>query len=265
MNQGSDKNSFAIIFIIILLCGGCADHQLPAPQSCSDDPVVLELISVVDSDCALKNGSVEVKASGGTGSYVFRLDGGETQTASVFLNVGAGVHEVSATDDQDCVSIVQATVQNKDGLNITFQTADAGCKGFNGTITIEAVDGVEPYQYKINASSFSTNNVFTNLSPGNHTVVVKDDTGCELTQTIKVKSGISYASKIAPIISSNCAINGCHNGSQFPDFRQFANVQGNAAQIKTLTGSRVMPAEGSLTQAEIDMIACWVDDGAAAN
>ncbi len=112
---------------------------------------------------------------------------------------------------------------------------------------------------------YSTNNVFTGLSAGNHTVVVKDDTGCELTQTIKVKSGISYSSTIAPIISENCAVTGCHNGSQFPDFRQFANVQGNAGQIKTLTGSRVMPAEGSLTQAEIDMIACWVDDGAVAN
>jgi hypothetical protein len=259
------RNSIAIIFITLLLSVGCADHKLPAPVNCSGDPVVLELISVVDSDCALKNGSVEVKASGGTGSYVFRLDGGEPQTASVFLNVGAGVHEVSATDDQDCAGIVQASVQNKDGLNITIQTTDAGCKGSNGAVRIDAVNGVEPYQYKINESSYSTNNVFTGLSAGNHTVVIKDDTGCELTQPIKVRSGISYSSTIAPIISSNCAVTGCHNGSQFPDFRQFSNVQGNAAQIKTLTGNRTMPAEGSLTQAEIDMIACWVDDGAVAN
>ena len=157
----------------MLLCGGCADHKLPAPVRCSDDPVVLELISVVDSDCALKNGSVEVSASGGTGSYLFRLNGGEPQTASVFLNVGAGVHEVSATDDKNCVGIVQASVQNKDGLNITFQTTDAGCKGFNGTVTIEAVDGVEPYQYKINTSSFSTNNVFTDLSPATIQLLLK--------------------------------------------------------------------------------------------
>lgn len=259
------RNSFVIIVITLLLSVGCADHKLPAPIICSDNPVVLELISVVDSDCALKNGSIEVQASGGTGSYSFRLDGGEPQTASVFLNVGAGLHEISAADDQNCAGAVQATVQNKDGLNITFQTTDAGCKGSSGAVTIEAVDGVEPYQYRINESAYSTNNVFTDLSTGNHTVVVKDGTGCELTQTIKVNSGISYSSTIAPIISENCAVTGCHNGSQFPDFRQFANIQGNAAQIKTLTGNRTMPAEGSLTQAEIDMIACWVDDGAVAN
>jgi hypothetical protein len=259
MNHGSN------ILIILLLSIGCADHKLPAPITCSDEPVVLELISALDSDCALKNGSVEVQASGGTGSYLFRLDGGEAQSSSVFLNLGPGVYEISATDDQNCAGTVEATVLNKGGLNITFQATDSGCKSSGGTVTIEAVDGVEPYQYKINTSSFSINNVFTDLSAGNHTVVVKDDTGCELTQTIKVRSGISYTTSIAPIISENCAITGCHNGSQFPDFRQFANIQANAAQIKTLTGNRTMPAEGSLTQAEIDMIACWVDDGAIAN
>ena len=121
---------------------------------------------------------------------------------------------------------MQASVQNKDGLNITFQSTDTGCKGSSGTVTIEAFDGVEPYQYKINGSSYSTNNVFTGLSAGNHTVVVKDDTGCELTQTIKLKSGISYSSTIAPIITENCAITGCHNGSQFPDFRHFRECTG---------------------------------------
>ena len=259
------RTSFATALAALLLCVGCADHKLPAPITCDDDPVVLELISVVDSDCALKNGSIEVSASGGTGSYLFRLNDGAPQTASVFLDVGAGVYDISATDDKNCAGVVQANVQNKDGLNVTFQSTDAGCKGSSGTITIEAFDGVEPYQYKIDGSSFSLTNVFTDLSPGNHTVAVKDDTGCELTQTIKLKSGISYSTSIATIISSNCAVTGCHNGSQFPDFRNFQNVQTNAAQIKTLTGNRTMPEDGMLTQSEIDMIACWVDDGALAN
>jgi hypothetical protein len=259
------RTSFAIPALTMLLCVGCADHKLPAPINCTDDPVVLELVSVVDSDCALKSGSIEVTASGGTGSYLFRLNDGEPQTASVFLNVGAGVYEISAADDNNCVGTQQASVQNKDGLNITFQSTETGCKSSNGTVTIEAFDGVEPYQYKIDGSSFSTNNIFTDLSAGNHTVVVKDDTGCELTQTVKLRSGITYSTSIATIISTNCAITNCHNGTQFPDFRNFDNIQNNAAQIKTLTGNRTMPEDGTLTQAEIDMIACWVDDGAVAN
>jgi hypothetical protein len=219
----------------------------------------------VDAECVLKNGSIEVSATGGTGSYLFQLNGGEPQTASVFVDLGAGVYLISAVDDNNCSGTLEVSVQNKDGLNITFQTTEAGCNGSNGTIAIEAFNGVEPYLYKINGSSFSDNNAFSGLASGNHDVVVKDDTGCELTQTIKVRSGISYSASIEPIIETNCILSGCHNGSQFPDFRNFNNVQANAAQIKTLTGNRTMPEDGSLTQSEIDMIACWVDDGAANN
>lgn len=250
---------------ILTLFFSCADHKLPAPIRCEDDPVELELISVGDAECGLNDGSIEVRATGGSGNYLFRINEGEPQSASVFIDLGAGMYEVSASDDNNCVGILGITVQNKNGLNISFQSMDAGCKDFDGTITIEAFNGVEPYQYKINGSSFSDSNTFTDLASGNHTVVVKDDTGCELTQTIRIRSGISYSASIDSIIDTNCAISGCHNGSQFPDFRNFNNVQANAAQIKTLTGNRTMPEEGSLTQTEIDMIACWVDDGALAN
>jgi len=250
---------------IIILSISCADHKLPAPAQCDDDPIILELISVVDTDCGVNNGSIEVGARGGSGNYLFRINEGEPQTASVFIDLGAGLYEISASDDNSCIGTLGATVQNKDGLNITFQTTDAGCKDFDGTIRIEAFNGVEPYQYKLNGSSFSDNNTFNDLASGNHTVVVKDDTGCELTQTIRVRSGISYSTSIDTIIETYCVVSGCHNGSQFPDFRNFNNIQMNAAQIKTLTGNRTMPEEGSLTQAEIDMIACWVDDGAANN
>jgi hypothetical protein len=256
---------YALAVAIILLSISCADHKLPAPVQCSDDPTVLELISVVDADCALKNGSIEVKATGGSGNYLFRINEGEPQTASVFIDLGAGLYEILASDDNNCIGTLGVTVQNKDGLNISFQTTEAGCKDFNGTITIEAFNGVEPYQYNIDGSPFSDNNTFTDLASGNHTVVVKDDAGCELTQTIRLRSGISFSAAIEPIMETNCIVSGCHNGSQFPDFRNFNNIQANATQIKTLTGNRTMPENGSLTQAEIDMIACWVDDGAANN
>lgn len=260
------RYSFAILLIsFILLVIGCADHKLPAPIQCDDDPIALALVSVVDSDCLQENGSIEVSATGGTGTYLFRINGGEPQTASVFVELGAGVYQVAAIDDNNCAGTLEVTVQNKDGLNITFQMSDAGCEDLDGSITIEAFDGVEPYQYKIGESSFSDNNIFTGLTAGNHTVVVKDASGCELTQTIKIRSGISYSASIEPIIQTNCIVSGCHNGSQFPDFRNFNNIQANASSIKTLTGNRTMPEDGSLTQAEIDMIACWVDDGAVGN
>ena len=259
------KTTYPFALLIIILSIRCADHKLPAPIQCDDNPVILDLVSVVDADCILKNGIIEVNASGGTGNYLFRVNGGEPQIASVFVDLGAGVYEVSAEDDNNCRGTLEVTVRNKEGVNISFQTTAAGCKESNGTITVEAFNGVEPYEYKIGNSSYSSANTFTDLAHGDHTVVVRDNSGCELAQTVKVKSGISYSASVDTIIETNCVVSGCHNGSQFPDFRNFNNIQANAAQIKTLTGNRTMPENGSLTQAEIDLIACWVDDGASNN
>jgi hypothetical protein len=108
-------------------------------------------------------------------------------------------------------------------------------------------------------------NTFSGLPRGDYTVVVGDDTGCEVSQVVRVTSGVSFSGTLAKIIEKNCAISGCHAGSQFPDFRVFKNIHDNALQIKKLTGDHTMPQQGSLTQAEINTIACWVDDGAANN
>lgn len=75
---------------------------------------------------------------------------------------------------------------------------------------------------------------------------------------------ISFVTDIQPIISSKCIM--CHDGSQpIPDFRTYQVIKNNAAKVKQLTASRVMPQTGSLTDAQIKLIGCWVDDGAPDN
>ncbi len=128
-----------------------------------------------------------------------------------------------------------------------------------------AFDGTEPYQYRINEGSYSSSHEFTGLSRGTYNLVVADASGCEVTQQVRIRSGVSFAASIKPIIEKSCAINDCHNGSQYPDFRVFKNIQDNAINIKELTADGTMPQEGTLTQNEINLIACWVDDGAPDN
>jgi hypothetical protein len=261
------KTFFIVVLAILNLVSWqrCVEHTFLGPVNCDQNPLVLELVSVEDSDCALKNGKVEVLASGGTGNYRFRLGDSEEQLASVFQDLAAGVYEISASDESDCSTSLEAVVKNKNGVSITFETTDAGCNSANGSITVTPSNGTVPYNFKINNSGFTTDNTFTDLARGDYTIVVNDSTGCEINQTVKIRSGISFATSISPIIQTNCIVSGCHNGSQFPDFRVFKNIHDNASQIKTLTGNRTMPEDGSLTQAEINSIACWVDDGALEN
>lgn len=257
------------VFVAILITvtwQACEYEVLPAEVSCEENPVTLTLVSVENSNCELSNGQVEVLATGGSGNYKYKLGSGEPQTSPVFESLGAAVYEVTALDDNNCSSTIEVSVLNSNGMNIAFKTTDAGgCGAAGGSLTVEAFDGTAPYSYKLNGGSFSSDPVFSGLPSGEYDLIVTDAGGCDVTQLVKIRSGVSYATSIAPVIVNSCAINGCHNGSQFPDFRVFKNIQDNASKIKEVTANGSMPPGGSLTQAEVNMIACWVDDGAPNN
>ena len=74
---------------------------------------------------------------------------------------------------------------------------------------------------------------------------------------------ISFSTAIKPIIDNNCIQ--CHNGNQFPDLRTYESIRVNASKIIEETQTRRMPIGGSLTIAQIEAIACWIDSGALNN
>lgn len=79
-------------------------------------------------------------------------------------------------------------------------------------------------------------------------------------------TGTSYANDIKPILDTYCNFSGCHgacNGTT--DWTKFNNVWDRAENIRNPTGVRNIPPIGELTQDQINMIACWVDDGALNN
>ena len=118
----------------------------------------------------------------------------------------------------------------------------------------------------MNDGAFQSSNTFTALVAGDYSVTVMDDSGCETTSTYKVLNGTSYANDVKEIITINCVNPGCHDGSRsIPDWSVFSNVQASAEKIKTRTQNKSMPQGGTLTQEQIDLIACWVDDGALDN
>jgi len=249
----------------MILWQECVYRDVPTPANCDLNPVVLQSVSIEGTDCGLQDGRFQVVASGGTGTYRYKLDSDPYQPAPEFSNLGAGKYVATALDDNNCSDTLKIVIKNKNGVNIELQATEAGCKTVNGSITATAVSGTGPYSFKINGGEFQSANTFTNLSQGEYAVIVKDSTGCEAGQSVKIGSGISFAGSVFPIIQNSCTLSGCHDGSQFPDFRVFKNIQDNAARIKTQTASRAMPLNGSITQSQIDAIACWVDDGALQN
>ena len=76
-----------------------------------------------------------------------------------------------------------------------------------------------------------------------------------------------FATDVLPLIHAKCATI-CHNaltinaGGPLTDYNQ---IKTKAAQIKFQVQSRNMPMVGSLTDAQIKIISCWVDAGAENN
>lgn len=73
----------------------------------------------------------------------------------------------------------------------------------------------------------------------------------------------SFVNQIKPIIDNNCI--SCHNGNQFPDLRTYSGVSNNAEIVKEQVVNRTMPIGGSLTNEEIDLITCWIENGSLNN
>jgi len=249
---------------MLLIAVSCSSDEEPSVD-CSKVAPLLELLEVGDADCGEQNGFIRVAASGGTGDYQFKLENGSFQSASEFQNLGSGSYAITLRDGNTCEQTLSVNVLNNDGVNVSLTSTAAGCNGTNGTISAQPIGGQGPFLFKLEDEDYHEENMFEGLAAGNYIVTIKDFTECEASQTVRVPSGISFKSTIEPIIQTSCAINNCHNGRQFPDFRQFNNIKANAANIKRLTGNRTMPQEGMLTPGQIEAIACWVDDGALNN
>jgi len=75
-----------------------------------------------------------------------------------------------------------------------------------------------------------------------------------------------FAADVAPIISTSCAAqSSCHgsgSGNGPGELLTYAQIKASSASIRSAVESRTMPKTGSLSQAQINKISCWVSNGA---
>ncbi len=259
----------SIVVCMVCFIASCSDD--PKPFNCEVSDLKIVLKNKIDAtNCATPNGSISVEAGAGKEPYSYFLNDQTTsQSTGEFTALLPGVYAVSVKDGNGCTKSVNniAVV----GDNFSFSTElveDTECRGGNGEASITIVDGNPPYTFNIGSGSFSDVASFLGLNSGNHSIGVKDGDGCIVTLTITIpkgKSGTSWISDIKPIVESSCVKSGCHNGVSRPDLSKYDNAKKYAAQMKSETQSKNMPRDGSLTQNQIDLIGCWVDDGALEN
>lgn len=266
------KLLFFLTCVVVLM--SCAYNDYPKFADCSQSSLKLELASKQNpSVCVAIDGSISLRASGGDGPYNFSLNGSTFQSSNLFSFLEPGNYVSVAEDTHGCQSTltVQLNSPDSDLSGTASVIPDSECLTTNGAITITALQGKAPYQYQFGTGAFGTQSSFTNLLPGTYTVTIKDANRCPSVIGVVVphaSTGVSYALDVNPILQTNCAVSGCHNGSlgDSRDWRNYNTVKANAQNIETRTGNKSMPPGGhGLTQDQIQLIACWVNDGANNN
>lgn len=255
-----------IAFLISLLSGCSNSSEEDFSVDCSQSDLNLQVVDHSKPDCETK-GSITVSGSGGTKPYVFRIDGANLQSSTVFNDLSASTYSITIEDRDGCTSQTQFNLQagpNGVTINVGSKTS-SDCFEATGSIQVSASGGDGDFMYSLDGGTTQQSNVFNLVSSGNHTITAIDGTGCEASISTFVESTVSLSANIIPIIDTNCAISGCHNGTQFPRLTSTNDIIQQASRIKAETQARTMPRDGSLTQEEIDLIACWVDDGAKDN
>ena len=154
--------------------------------------------STAASCTGINNGSIIIFTAGGTGPYTFALDGGAVQAGVLpytFTNINSGNHTVLVTDlSSACNSgILNVIVSTGSGVNGIANSTIAACPAAtNGTITVTALTGVAPFTFQLDGGALQAGSspyTFNNVSPGAHTVIIRDNVGCTFTLNPNVSSG----------------------------------------------------------------------------
>ncbi|WP_264565762.1 T9SS type A sorting domain-containing protein [Flavobacterium sp. N3904] len=176
--------------------------------------------NVVNNYCyGQKEGSIEIIASGGAGSYKYSLKNKKSgvilannQSQNTFSKLPAGLYIVTVSDVIGCTSSEhQIEIFEPDPILLNTTTTTATCVNNKATLTVSAIGGTTPYQYSIdNGITFTSNNVFSSLVPGTYAIVVRDVNNC-MSSVAATVTPVSYPTIVAVV--SNVTCNGANNGS----------------------------------------------------
>jgi gliding motility-associated-like protein len=166
-----------------------------SPPPCPDDQEIVEVIihplPVADAgpQQELTCDVTVVTLGGGSSSgpefaYAWSLlgDPGILGTDPVLSVSMPGTYQLAVTNTQTgCAATAQvAVLQNVDLPEATLLVKDVTCFGDgDGAIYVESVSGGKsPYLFSINGGPYTSQQQFTNLSPGEYLIAIEDANGC---------------------------------------------------------------------------------------
>ncbi len=153
-------------------------------------PTVPVVGTVTQPTCAVSTGSVGFSGLPSTGIWTLtRMPGGDistgTGTTATLPGIPSGTYTFTVTNIAGCVSAATVPVIINAPLpvpSVPVQSVDCAL-GFNqAVVTVTSPTGAG-YQYQLDAGPFQTGATFTAVPNGNHTITVRNASGCTATGT----------------------------------------------------------------------------------
>jgi hypothetical protein len=255
---------------VLAIVGSACSSDEPAID-CEKSGLIINVDQITHAtSCSSNDGSVQFSIIGGAEPYKLFLNGQAIESSGSINNLMAGVHSISVTDGNNCTFFLDNLSITAEDFSFTSTIQpNTSCSSGTGAFIIDVTGDNPPYSFKLGNVDFTTNNSFSGLKSGNHIIAVRDNNNCIVDLNVLIPQGFtgtSWANDIKPILEKECAISGCHNGtSRSNDFSNYNSAKSFAASIKSKTQDRSMPFDGTLTQNQINLIACWVNEGALLN
>ncbi|MDQ3016858.1 MAG: hypothetical protein M3R25_09115, partial [Bacteroidota bacterium] len=179
---------------------GCRDTTTATISS--GIPVVITNLITEPTSCGLKNGTVAVEASGGSGQLSYIFNSLPVQISGILTDLAAGTYEVIVTDTMGCTASANFQIAPSVGLLLENLEAIPGdCGISNGSVIIEVSGGTGLVTSLMDNIGSPDNNVFSNLAAGNYYLHISDETGCRLDTSLRVthlKCGIYIPNTFSP-------------------------------------------------------------------
>jgi uncharacterized protein (DUF2141 family) len=161
-------------------------------------------------------GSIQINATGGTGSLEYTLLPGnipsETPGSGTFTNLGAGIYTVHIEDVNGCYLDTTLIIYQFPQLMLVSAavTDSVFCAGdMNGRIVATASGGALPYTFILEPGSITNSTgIFNNLGPGSYIVRLTDANNCDTINSDTLILGVPIPLEIDTVLIDPIACNG---------------------------------------------------------
>ena len=182
------------------------------------EPIALSMqsatIAVVGCAGAADASIIAGTVSGGNGNYEYSINGTTFQPNSTFTGLSGGTYTLSARDAKGCLITENIVISEPSTLKMepaelfNVKCYDSG----DGEIIAGSVTGGNgEYEYSLDGTNFTPNNIFTELNVGSHTITVRDSKGCSVTETV-ILTGPQIL-EMDPATKTNISCNGASNAT----------------------------------------------------